>query len=48
MLKVLTKLHYSASYMSNIKACTENNIHDVTNDLLITNFVSKLVIAKSP
>jgi hypothetical protein len=41
MSKVLTKLYYSASYMSNIKACTKNNIHDVTNDLLITKFVSK-------
>jgi len=41
MLKVLTKLYYNASYMSNIKACTKNNIHDVTNDLFITKFVSK-------
>ncbi len=48
MSKVLTKLYYNASYMSNIKACTENNIHDVTNDLLITKFVSKSLNAKSP
>jgi hypothetical protein len=47
MSKVLTKLYYCASYMSNIKACTKNNIHDVTNDLLITKFVSKALNAKS-